>query len=62
MPLFAILYAPLHQTTNQTVSNQYYIDMTSKYTIHDTSGKPESTARAVDRTVQKRIRNLQGVL
>ena len=56
------LTATTYQTTNQTVSNQYYIDMTSKYTIHDTSGKPESTARAVDRTVQKRIRNLQGVL
>ena len=51
-----------YQTNNQNVSNQYYIDMTSKYTIHDTSGKPESTARAVDRIVQKRIRNLQGVL
>ena len=56
------LTATTYQTTNQTVSNQYFIDMTSKYTIHDTSGKPESTARAVDRTVQKRIRNLQGAL
>lgn len=56
------LTATSYQTTNQTVSNQYFIDMTSKYTIHDTSGKPESTAKAVDRTVQKRIRNLQGAL
>ncbi len=56
------LTATSYQTTNQTVSNQYFIDMTSKYTIHDTSGKPESTARAVDRTVQKRIRNLQGAI
>ncbi len=56
------LTATTYQTNNQNVSNQYYIDMTSKYTIHDTSGKPESTARAVDRTVQKRIRNLQGAL
>jgi hypothetical protein len=56
------LTATTYQTTNQTVSNQYFIDMTSKYTIHDTSGKPESTAKAVDRTVQKRIRNLQGAL
>ena len=56
------LTATTYQTNNQTVSNQYFIDMTSKYTIHDTSGKPQSTARAVDRTVQKRIRNLQGAL
>jgi len=56
------LTATTYQTNNQNVSNQYYIDMTSKYTIHDTSGKPESTAKAVDRTVQKRIRNLQGAL
>lgn len=56
------LTATTYQTTNQTVSNQYFIDMTSKYTIHDTSGKPESTAKAIDRTVQKRIRNLQGAL
>lgn len=56
------LTATTYQTTNQNVSNQYFIDMTSKYTIHDTSGKPQSTARAVDRTVQKRIRNLQGAL
>ena len=56
------LTATTYQTTNQNVSNQYFIDMTSKYTIHDTSGKPQSTAKAVDRTVQKRIRNLQGAL
>ena len=56
------LTATTYQTNNQNVSNQYFIDMTSKYTIHDTSGKPQSTARAVDRTVQKRIRNLQGAL
>ncbi len=56
------LTATTYQTTNQNVSNQYFIDMTSKYTIHDTSGKPQSTAKAVDRTVQKRIRNLQRAL
>ncbi len=60
--LQTVLTATTYQTNNQNVSNQYFIDMTSKYTIHDTSGKPQSTARAVDRTVQKRIRNLQGAL
>lgn len=46
---------------SSTVINNNF-DMKSSYSIKDTSGRPEATANAVDRTMQVRIRNLKGVL
>jgi hypothetical protein len=45
-----------------TIYNQQTYDLKSEYKINDTSGKPESVAKAVDRTKQLQIRNLQGIL
>ena len=52
----------LNATNNSNVVNHYNIEMPSQYTINDSSGRPEATANAVDRTCQMRLRNLQGVL
>lgn len=46
---------------SSTVINNTF-DMKSSYNIKDTSGRPEATANAVDRTMQIRIRNLKGIL
>jgi SLT domain-containing protein len=48
--------------TIQNVYNQQTFDMQSHFTIHETSGRPQAVADAVDRTQVTRIRNLQGVL
>jgi len=52
-----------YNTTNNTNSivNKNTYDMHSNFTIHDTSGRPEAVANAVDRTIQMRLRNSQGV-
>ena len=42
--------------------NTYTITMPSNYNINDTSGRPESVARAVQQKEQLKMRNLQGVL
>ncbi|MCL1999699.1 MAG: hypothetical protein FWG65_13150 [Turicibacter sp.] len=52
--LNAGLSAPLPQSTSQsnTVNNYYSVSAPSNYNINDTSGRPDSVARAVDRTMQ----------
>jgi phage-related protein len=50
-----------NSTVNNTV-NHNSIDMSSSYTINDTSGRPEATANAVDRKEQVKIRNLKSIL
>jgi len=47
--------------TNNTYNN-YTITMPSSYNINDTSGRPESVAKAVERKEQQKMRNLQGIL
>jgi SLT domain-containing protein len=48
-------------STNNTYKN-YTITMPSTYHIKDTSGRPESVARAIERQENQRMRNLQGIL
>ena len=55
-------YSYAYSTNNNTVVNNYNIEMPSNYKIYDSSGNPNSTAKAVDRTKQMQVRNLRGVL
>ena len=55
-------YNYAYSTSNNTVVNNYNIEMPSNYKIYDSSGNPNSTAKAVDRTKQMQVRNLKGIL
>jgi phage-related protein len=49
-------------SNNSNVNDNRSFDMSSSYQIYDTSGNPEATARAVDRTQELRTRNMKGVI
>ena len=55
-------YSYAYNTNSNTVINNYNIEMPSNYKIYDSSGNPNSTAKAVDRTKQMQVRNLRGIL
>ena len=48
--------------TTANTYNNYSISMPSSYNINDTSGRPESVAKAVERKEQLKMRNLQGII